>query len=42
MMLMLDLNCFLNSFKTGIMEYETYETEAPYDDMDDQVTKGKV
>ena len=29
-------------FQTGIMEYETYETEAPYDDMDDQVTKGKV
>ena len=45
MMLMLDFNCFLNSFKTGIMEYETYETyetDATYDEMYDKGTKRKV
>ena len=43
--LMLDFNCFLNSFKTGIMEYETYETyetDATYDEMYDKGTKRKV
>ena len=27
---------------TGVMEYETYETEATYDDMYEEGTKGKV